>query len=357
MVSFEDVDSGEGRRVKQVRLASSEPSSPLVERLVPEKWFSIVCHAFVYRNYGYQDLQTYINFEWSERIDDPWTDLVCAHTASEHHHDAEHCATGTHEHGKHHYQIPYVLDRAFKSSQMKIFDFAVGRKAMRWARSQGDFLNTLIEAAIQAIEETYQESIDRQSVQLVRDTDYTPPPTSATHLQPDPSPTPTQSLLPLLRSKLNSFSDFRLVEMASTGLTDVQRDLLRGAPITFKASPFSFVSTESVPYLLDSLKLTIPGLHFEQNDRFITIKIACPSPDLRVSWNIPPTNPDEAPDALEAFFITPASQEYAFSITLCDRILHHESYATISDDCFIIVLKKKTTIIWPRFLSSVPSQS
>lgn len=369
------IESEPRNLTKSVNLEIPRPK-PIIEHIVPEKWFCLVGKCSVFRDYEYQSAEMFINFEWSERVDDPSTELLCTHSGHEHSHDeVEYEQTGSTRPGEHHYRIPYVLEREHNSQETKIFDFVVGRKAMRWARKQTDYLNVLIQTAIEAIEETYQEKVDRESITLAQNIDYkfgpnsTPSPVSSTDSS---NPSPIQSYFnEYLERKIDTLEDTTRLHTATTGLTDSQKKLLQRElnPVNCSPCAFSFVQIEFEKGFHQILKMAIPKTKIVQNERCITIFQTIPNDPLTTSsikWNIArdiPRNESSKTqeldqvkkeesllgDIFELVFVS-NGVEHAFCISLYADILIRTSYATFSGQSAVFVLQKKNVATWPSIV-------
>jgi hypothetical protein len=371
-LSLGNPTSLEGTHLKTLKLDVNPHSEPLVERIIPEKWFCIVSTSSVYQDYEYRAIETFINFEWSERVEDPRSELLCAHSSAEHdHHDHSFPSTGSTIPGEHHYQIPYLLERSFNSQNLKIFDFVVGRKAMRWARKQADFLNVLIQSSIEAIEENFQDVVESKSIQWVQGIDFKMPPEKIVILsESKPTPHASSPLMPYLQRKINNLFGCDMIDRSNTAMTNQQREMLRLKTLpsmNSSLSPFNFVETLFEESYHDILKIHIPKLTMRQNERFVTILVHWPSHASLIKWNVirisienndndvdPTTslNGDFHRFAVEASCMDDQTfQSYSFHVVLFSQIDIEQCYATSSSNSFIIVCPKFGNFsFWPLFV-------
>lgn len=360
---------------KQIRLETTRPE-PIIEHIVPEKWFCLVAKSKKYRDYGETEVQMFINFEWSERIGDPSTELVCAHSGPDHHHDHEPHAhlptTGTERPGEHHYHVPYVLDRVYKSRETTIFDFVVGRKAMRWARKQSEFLNVLVMTAVEALEETYSEIVDRDSLTVSSSIDY--------KLAPDfevPSPsTPSassadQGLMPYFERKLSSLSGAERMPQAKTGLTALQREMLLAHLVLPQSTPFRFMKLSIESSFHPTLKMTIPSFSVLQNERNVTLQVSLPLLTSSIKWRLFHSSVTQESDlASEApksdvvaserktlpisvfeLFCDHDAARHALCLPLFAKIDILQSYGTAGNQKAVFVLRKESVASWPSIIA------
>lgn len=366
-----DTTSSQG---KQVKLQAARPT-PIIENIVPEKWFCLVAKSSIYHDYAENSVEVFINFEWSERIEDPKTELVCAHSGHDHHHAAPtHPTTGSTRDGEHHYRIPYVLDRAYNSKTMKIFDFVVGRKAMRWARKQSDFLNVLVQTVIEALEETFSETIDRTSLAVSSKTDYKLSPEFEATAQTDAvSPSPN-GLTPYFERKLASIGSASRLQQANTGLTQAQREMLLERTHPSLQGPFSFIKLYTGPSFCDQLAMSIPASTLLQNERNVTVQLCVPLGATCIQWNVrnflKPVSGNEKPTegagevasmqlsssfvpVLTSFFelsFVHNGSNHALYLKMFGKIDSSQSYATLSGEDATFVLRKETVSSWPSIL-------
>jgi hypothetical protein len=352
---------------KELRIETTAPELP-VERIVAEKWFCLVGKASVYQDYQEKDVDVFINFGWSERIEDARSELACGHNHEHDHHCGHHHpSTGRRVEGHHHCQIPYLLDRSFKSLRMKIFDFAVGRKTVRWARQQADFHTMVVKSAIEAIQETFGDQIRSDSLTLLTETDYKAPPDSITERISSQAVERPPSLLPQWSSKINSICGSSPVPQKRTKLTETQRSMLFHRLNVSTTSSSLFVEQAISPTTHDTLKVTIPSTTFYQNERFITVKICLPKVGIEISsilWEVSISPPKEdfigtsnsaysdldetrteerhtpLDQRLDVTFLDLKLTSYALHIALYGLVDTNSCYATISDASLIIVLRK-----------------
>ena len=377
-----EIDSLASENGKEIQFQVSDPK-PIVEHIVPEKWFCLVVKCSSYTDYGDRSVEAFINFEWSERVDDPKVGLVCAHGGDDHHHhhheETKHPHTGSEHPGKHHYHIPYVLDRAYTSREMKIFDFVVGRKAMRWARKQTDFLNVLIQTAIESIEENYSEVIDRNSLAVSSKTDYKLSPNSSSSTNSQNAPNDLlPGLTPYMERKLADLTKSKVIPQAKTGLTSAQRKLLLESLNLSHMASYSFMKLELVSSFQSMLKMNIFACTIFQNERNITLQLNLPQGASTLQWNISedldsapshssssiisgskgvpqPLSADSSPTSFFEAFVLVDGSEHALCLAFYSSIDSSQSYATISGQKVVFVLRKSATIFWPSILATPSS--
>lgn len=371
----EDADSS-ALQGKQIRLEATRPE-PIIEHIVPEKWFCLLAKSIKYQDYGEKEVQMFINFEWSERIGDPSTELVCSHSGPDHDHDHDHDSslptTGTQRPGEHHYRVPYVLDRVYKSKETTIFDFVVGRKAMRWARKQSEFLNVLVMTAVEALEETYSEMVDRSSLTVSSSVDYKLSPDFEAKA-PSTSEKPKQEgPTPYFERKLASLSGTERIPQAKTGLTALQRDMLVEHLTLPQSTLFQFMKLTVESSFHPTLKMTIPTFSIQQNERNVTLQFNLSLPVSCIKWTLfhsslaqktssaqvnGPQGVDTAsehessPVSVFELFCDNDSARHALCLPLFAKIDSLQSYGTVGGDKVVFVLRKESVASWPSILAN-----
>jgi hypothetical protein len=296
---------------------------------------------------------------------------------------------------------------------MKIFDFVVGRKTLRWGRSQDDFFNVLLQSAIEAIEETYGDHIDPQSIKVMEENEFKYPPhspeASPSHLhttnsssQYASSHSPVPPMIPFVQRKIQNLSSCTTIPMLShptlhisdpttacnwrespsiqgwAGLTKAQKsillDLLRDSIRT--ADPFAFMQLVITATSSSTLKMKVPRTVLRQNERFISISLQWPIPAHLTKWELleleastpfscetgdqvelkqveDPTKSDQFASALQVFGVDENLVEYAIYLELASEVKIERSYATLSREeerMEIVCEKVEIGSVWPSII-------
>lgn len=365
VLSTPDQVSSSPVKFKSLNVQLDAPVEPVYELIVPEKWFCLVGKSKSYQNYGYHDTEIYVNFEWSERVKDAGAELLCGHSGCGHDHAHEELpSTGSTRPGEHHYRIPYLLERTFKSEKMKIFDFVVGRKTLRWARKQDDFFDVLIRSAIEAIEETFGDKIELTTISVAQETDYKIPPQETDHSELSRKATHSSPLIPYIERKLDHLANCERIEPQHTGLTSKQRELLKLNP-NVNIQPFDWLEKVYPGSYQDSLKISIPKVVTRQNETSVSIFVDWPVKAENTKWKIleiskrdrkqvneehnsTDQNADGKIFGVEIFGIDTSGQEYAVYLELASSVEVRRTYATLSKGVFIVACAKqsRSSVLW-----------
>lgn len=347
---------------KSLEVEFTKPKTP-VELIVAEKWFCVGATSLNFQDYDYKEVELFINVGWSERIDDPRTALLCSHSHAhdDHHHHSSHPSTGSTQPGEHHYQLPYTLHKTFKSNKLIIFDFVVGKKSVRWVRRQPEFQHVVIQSAIEAIEESYGEKVNRQSIYIASDIDYKFPPQNITEVRPSTvSDRPQTSLVPQLKDKLTCLSSCTLLPMSYTTKLSNQKRSILIQHLQLPPTPHLFVEMNFPTSFIDILKTETPSVTFRQHSATISAKFILP-PGVHLdsfAWCILPDtlsssshNSSSTTQLIEFVFTAgPSYKDYAFCGRLYGPVDVARSYATASSDSIVFVLSKSSSDIWKNAL-------